>query len=514
MLQLSSALSVEKRALALRVAAILTLSAFATMTPVILTIRGTQFFDVAHEFVAYRIGDALSLMFGEGQFVRPVQGISNALLSKAIVETLYHFFGSRVVEREILQVYSVIFFAAAFIGVLFVVAYNWRILNWSERASVGMMAIAPWYIGGIPSQLMIAPEYWFGEYAFLTCSLAILLGLRRSPGSSVFRSVGIGSWVAVGLSTKITLIGIAPIFFVAMPNRSWRHILFASIGGLTTYVLLVAAYADFSIEQTFNMLAFQIGFFIHPNHSQTYSGVLAAFQQNIHIVFLALVALTLVVIELNVRRDWALCALFWLAVAFYLVAKRPHFTSVTSFSLLLFFLVAFFTARGYRPVAATAAVMVMIFLSREALPIGFRTDNTSALEEKFGAKGIIFMPDNNWNSAMPVQAFAYNGGLAFRPVFDGPNGPSYNGGAEALRSIFPDVVMVGASESELKLIAHGMRAGMAVSWTRPQKEDGAHPLLLAAIADAGAEITESLVYYHRRWWYFGKASRIKAASPN
>jgi hypothetical protein len=105
--------------------------------------------DFAPEFVYYRIGDALSLLNGEGIHVHPAQGLPTALLSKALTWLI----GERIVERPGLQLYGQAWIAAIAGPVLWAA---WR----SARARIALAM--PLWCGTAAIGLIVAPEYWQG----------------------------------------------------------------------------------------------------------------------------------------------------------------------------------------------------------------------------------------------------------------------------------------------------------------------------------------------------------------
>jgi hypothetical protein len=121
---------------------------------------------------------------------------------------------------------------------------------------------------------------------------------------------------------------------------------------------------------------------------------------------------------------------------------------------------------------------------------------------------ILFMPGNDWNAATPLQALAFNGGLALRPALMGPDGkPTSN--APAFQAVFGKSVLLGDSPWELILMAAGLNKGLTVTWTR--RADSSTSPSFAKLQDVlrsnGAAQQERTMVYHGAPWLTGRARK-------
>jgi hypothetical protein len=120
---------------------------------------------------------------------------------------------------------------------------------------------------------------------------------------------------------------------------------------------------------------------------------------------------------------------------------------------------------------------------------------------------ILFMPSNDWNAATPIQATAYNGGLALREFyFDEHGRPARK--TPAFRSLFGSTIAVSDYTPEREYIGLALRQGLTVAWTRPMNSDNTdfNRTLQSAINATGAVAHKEPVEYHGRTWIFGRAS--------
>lgn len=480
-----------------------TMLIFAMLPMTALFAKGIQIFDIAHEFITYRIGDALSMMFDDYGSVRPVQGLPNALLSKLITKTLYAFYGSQIVTPSMLQLYTGIFFAVCFAIIAGALSYAWPRLSWPERCAVAVAAITPWYVGPTTSVLH-APEYWFAEWAFLLLTLALLPLIERTPSRGDGLAAAVGAWLAVGLTTKVSMLGAAPILFLALPEKSWRAGAIFATSSAGAYLAILFAYSGFRPQLTFDILRFQIGFYVHPNVSQTYSNGLDALRANPAVGFLLAAAAGL---SLSLPRGRRLAALAWLALYGYLIIKRPHSTSMASAEIGTLFVIGLALQRLSVWPGAVAAAAVGSFATVHAPYWLAREPYVMPPQARAFHGDILFMPGNNWNAATPIQALAYNGGLALRPpALDRDGKPTAP--APAFRAVFGNTVLLGESPTEITMMTDGLKKGMTVVWTRPSdsEQSASYKALQGVIRDAATSVSEAPVDYHGSTWLFGRAS--------
>lgn len=463
--------------------------------------RGFQIFDLSHEFVAYRIGDGLAPSFGEGQFVHPVQGLPTALLSKVITLVLYAVFGSKIVSPEVLQFYSALFYLVLLSAAAGTIATFWSSMTISERASIAPLAASPWYL--VPTtSLLLVPDYWLGEYSFLIVSLAVWPVVSRSAGGLRTCFV-VGAWAGVGLAAKVSLIGVLPVLFLALPQRTWANAAYFVLGCVCAYCLLVLAYAGFRPGFAAKLLAFQLAFYIKPNVSQVYPSLRDALASNLPACALLAIA---AVASIRARSVLGMATLVWLAVYIYLIAMRPHDTSLASAMLSSLFVGCLHLQR-YGPSVSTSAIAGAIGIGLGGLPFWelrgvSRSESSEAAQ--FRAE-ILYLPDNYWNAATPLQAFAYNGGLLLRPQRIENGRPVSD--SPTFRALFGPTVMLGASDFEIEAMVAGLRDGMSVSWTRKRgrPRTPADEALERALNAVGATTTEREMFYHGAWWTFATA---------
>lgn len=465
--------------------------------------NGVAIFDIAHEYVAYRMGQALSLMFGDS-FVPAVQGLPNAVLSKVIVAVLYAFYGSGVVSPAALQLYSALFFGSVFAAIVTALAVFWGELTWPQRAGTALFSLLPWHLQPT-AILLVAPEYWLAEYAFLLTSLGLSARLHARDEVSSRGVFLLGAWAGVGLTIKISLLGFAPLLFLAIARRDLASGMRFAGGAAAAYLVIVALYAGFQPSAIYDTLLFQATFYLAPNASVMYDSPLSAFTANSHLLLILFVAAGLACAGAKRSPERAAFALLWIALLIYLVAKRPHGTSVASASLSGLFLVAYLAGQ-LRSLMAPVATAVALALT----PAFMFLPQTRLWEKQppldaalLYQSDILFMPDNYWNAATPLQALAFNGALALHPVYLAADGrPTVS--ASAFHALFPGKVLIGASERELGMLRSGLQRGMKVSWTRPPERDNAS--LRKVLAVAGATVREVPAERAGRKWMVGTAS--------
>jgi hypothetical protein len=118
---------------------------------------------------------------------------------------------------------------------------------------------------------------------------------------------------------------------------------------------------------------------------------------------------------------------------------------------------------------------------------------------------ILYIPNNDWNPATALWAFAYNGSLGLRHASIGPAGRPVSD-APALNALFGPTLLLGSSDDELTMMAAGLKSGMSVACFRPVPSDALHTRLLTALARAGAKIEERPVHIRDRDWMLGTAT--------
>lgn len=492
------------------------LTLFLAVLPLLVVFaNGVGIFDIAHEFVAYRMGQALSLMFRDTDaFVPAVQGLPNAILSKLLARILFAFYGPAITSATALQTYSALFFATVLSLIAVALVCFWHRATWSARAGIALMALLPWHL--TPTwMLLAAPDYWIVEYAFLLVSLGLFTHLQERDALSDRAVLLLGAWAGLGLTVKISLLGLAPLLFLASRRKDWVAALLFANGAALAYLVVVALYAGLRPSVFFATLHFQLFFYLKPNVSATYDSALTAFTDNGHLMVILAAAVGLAIAQARRNVAESVAALVWVALLAYLVLKRPHFTSVASASLGGLFLIAYVAGR-MRSVTVSGATSLVLMLTPAFVLLPQRQwahAPPMAQEAMLRASDILFIPDNYWNAATPIQAFAFNGGLALRPVHpDAEGNPSMT--APTFQTLFGPKVILGASERELALLEHGLANGRSVAWTRPATAQGTEPgKLFHILRRLHATIAECEVAYRGGRWLVGRASLAMTGDP-
>jgi hypothetical protein len=271
--------------------------------------------DFAPEFVYYRVGDALSLLNGEGAYVHPVQGLPTALLSKALTWLI----GDGVVQRQGLHLYGQLWVAAIAVPV---------IVAASRSAAARMALILPMWCGTAAIGLMVAPEYWQGEWVYLALTLALLANLRALPRAHLIA----GAWAALGVSVKITLFPVAALLLLEV--WQWRKAWQFAAAFVLSYFIIAAVYMG-DARLAVVLLDFQRKFFMRPNVSAGYAGFVEALMAHPAIP----VALGFVIAATRLHWRHAVIAA-WCALYLLLLETRAHDSSLTSFGISLGFMLA------------------------------------------------------------------------------------------------------------------------------------------------------------------------------
>jgi hypothetical protein len=418
--------------------------------------------DFAPEFVYYRVGDALSLLNGEGSYVHPVQGLPTALLSKALTWLI----GDGVVQRQGLKLYGQLWVAAIAVPVIFAA---------SRSAAARMALVLPMWCGTAAIGLMVAPEYWQGEWIYLALTLALLPKLRELPRAHLIA----GAWAALGVSVKITLFPVAALLLLEIGQ--WRKAWQFAAAFVLAYFIIAAVYMG-DVRLTVVLLDFQRRFFLHPNDSAGYAGFVDALMAHPAIP----VALGFVIAAMRLHWRHAAVAA-WCLLYCWLVKMRAHDSSLTSFGISLGFMLALL----YRWQAVACIAVLLFAVDRGTtvstwmrMPSYYVTQDARLAEfERFfppADKVTWFMSPlsspNAWNAAFPVQGFGYNGGLALRAQ------------PRLFHKLWPNT-----------FIDWALPSSGVVYWTRPA---GSKPPLPNA---------EEMVSLDGRW-IFGKARRQKNSS--
>ena len=130
------------------------------------------FFELAHEFIAFRIGSALSVIYNELDHIRPVQGLPNALLSQGIVRLIFPFLGSEIATLGGMQLYTALFFATSIATTVVIIAARWRWLGRIDVWRLALLALCPWYLEPIR-------EVWIHGEVFAASRLSMMRIMAR-----------------------------------------------------------------------------------------------------------------------------------------------------------------------------------------------------------------------------------------------------------------------------------------------------------------------------------------------
>lgn len=468
--------------------------------------------DYLSELTIYRIGNAVSLIFGEPEYVKPVQGLPIALLSKLITWALLTFNTHPLISTPSIQAYMLIYFSIVTGVAVFAVLWAWPSLNDLQRVGAVSLFGVPWLCtGSLP--LFMEPDYWVGEWAYLIVSFCILCTMRRRA----MPLIAIGAWLAVGAAMKITLLGIAPLFWFAQESRSVKSLAVVLAALLSTFVLIDVVYIG-GIETGLRLLRFQINFFAHPNKSVSYTSFKVFYEQNPSLI--ALYVASAIVLLANTGRKTERCfAGLWLASLAGLIWIRPHDTSVASAAAVATFVIFYFVSSIATMAAATALLLLAGWATNfqnfqwAKQTVAYRGQVGPTEVFPASIAGMLFFPDNYWNAGVAVQAMGYNGELGYYyPVESAPDGrPRYKIGAKAFQVLFPNTVFIADSAESLAVAVTGLRAGVPMWWTQqnplPNLDSQNSADRVAAIAAAaGATILTTPFTANGQKWLLQRAT--------
>jgi hypothetical protein len=427
-------------------------------------------FDFLSELTVYRIGNSISVLFGETDYIRPVQGLPIAILSKFEIWVLAFFRSTYVMTAQTLALYQGIYFATLFILAIGALAFSWSTFSVAQRIAASLFFACPWILGGASNALLIEPDYWVGEWCYLSISLCALAAAKINRNGPV-TAISVGAWLAVGAAMKITLLGIAPLFLLLLNDRKARTISIVGCAFAATYVVMALIYMG-GVRSGFQLLAFQAQFFLHPNNQIQWPNIMDELSSQPF--FIALFAASIIALAISTERPLTqLFAVAWIAGITYLLWRRPHDTSIASAATILTFIVAYFATRR-----AALISVVMLLLGGAALQNFDRLRWEAAVlltgwgnTESAGLpaiQGMIFLPDNTWNASLAPQAFGYNGELGFYyPIKSGNDGkPAYAEGGKAFQALFPDTVLIAGDANSMTVAEKALKIGVPLWWTR------------------------------------------------
>lgn len=488
-----------------------------------LFLSGYEYFSFSREFIGYRIGDAVSIMAGESARVRPVQGLPTAIVSKFIVEGLYRIYGPDIASVPVIQLYCALFFAAMAAFIAGGVVWNWSYLDTREQIGLAVMMLMPFYGIGAAPILLAAPDYWIGEYAFLVVSAPLL---ARAPTMSETARTDflLGAWAAIGIAIKITLFPVGLLMFVARKGSGLTASR-TTAGAIVTYLLLALVYLDFSRTDAIGLLWNQAAFFLNPNQSHQYSGLLETITALPSVAFLGLAALAAGVASRTRTPAHANVALAWILLYVILIGARPHQSSTTSAALGFLFIIAvslpnWRTAALAYTIAAGALIAPLAVGHRSNLQIyAALATNAHDIDPSFAkvrdfvaSADIVYVPTNLWVSPTPLQVIGYNGGLGGYKFDNNPVGRlDYVEGAKAFRLLFPNQIMAWADAFAKTQVPQAVRAGQSLAWTygpgAKSAEDDHYSVIRTVCAAPDIECSEEPL---PNGWTLGRALVKKA----
>lgn len=462
------------------------------LAPFIYTALFISQVDKAPEFTFYRIGDALSIANGEAKYVRPVQGIPTAAISKAVVS----FIPDVTTSIGVRGAYTLLWSTVLLIPLLASIVYAWRKLTPQLAMTQAAVIAIPWWFGSAMIGLLIAHEYWQGEWAYLAITFVAAAAIKEN-GAPRHAHLLAGIWAGIGATLKITL---APVLLVLLLFiNDWRpaRILIAFVAAGIAYLAMLGIYMG-DAAQTIALLKSQIIFFRRPNVSIQYAGFYDALFSNATVL-----VMLIVVAVLSLRSRLAYMIGAWSALHLFVIHSRPHGTSMTSFGihlgLMLGLCVLMFPNRLRGPVLAAALAVIAVpsfmanFESARTL-YGMSAPSGESNTTFFSSCGRVlwYLEGNHWNSTIPAQGFGLNGQLALRPT----------GTGAAYAALFPDTKLIDTKIPVLSAtFKKALTTADVVYWTRPPRSDLA-PLKSTL---AGATITEEPGMYRGDQWIFGKA---------
>ena len=452
----------------------------AIAAPIAAVLFRVDYLMITPEFIAYRIGDALSVMAGEAYHVRPVQGLPTALVSALIVRVLYAIYGAAITTPQVIQIYCAAFFALIIGGLTLVIWVTWPQLPAARHIGICVLALLPWYGFGPRIGLMVAPDYWIGEYAYLIASVPVFAAVSRK---ALLQPYLLGVWVGLGVAIKITMFPLGLVLIAVYPAMDGRAALKMIAGGVAVYIGLAFVYLAGSAVDAFGLLAEQMRFFALPNTSKEYAGLVSAMLANPGPALLGSAAIVCSLLTVRRSRTLAASALIWIAIDLYLIKVRPHGTSLTSVSIGFLFLIAILPSTKEVVAVGAAIVASSLFLPLNATILRFWIESpplSSPKPPEIEEADIVYVPTGDWNDGAPLPLFGYNGQLALRceygsaengklayarPLADGIRPPmraSDSGKPMAAQLTWPDVREIRRLHSEgLSSYALARRFGMS-----------------------------------------------------
>ncbi|MEZ5785133.1 MAG: hypothetical protein R3D62_01305 [Xanthobacteraceae bacterium] len=480
---------------------------------------GASLFDTQAEFVTYRVSDALTVHFGQAEHVHPVQGIPTALISKYVTLVLFWVYDTALVTRPILLIYGYAVFATLAIILGIGVALTNRVMTWPERITLLVFIMYPWVVCGPAIGLLLAPDYWIGEFVFLACIFGFVAWLRSGASSFAADAGAIGTITALGMMLKVTLAPIGLLLFAIAfakkkPASLRRGVINAAIAFVATYFLFSVLYMGGDFRAALAMIRFQISFYARPNASHVYDDFGSLLTQNPSVVVFSAMIIVLGA-DVARQRAWlAAAAVIWIGILWFLVANRRHDTSVTSASLSMLFVIAVLVTekagRFHVPIALGGLSLASAINPQWNYKVWFTpvyqeryerpdADFATALELEIARAKlpILYIPGNDWNAALLQQAFGYNGELANTNTWTqyGYTGPAY-------RYFFGNVRLVGVYPPGLGLGALKAAAGhgATVVWTRNLNSTARHTDVAPILLEQGCALSRTNARFHGGRW--------------
>jgi len=472
------------------------------------------------EYVAYRVGSALKILYHETSNLWPVQGIPMGIIQNAIVWLLWEIdraFGEEVLDfliNYVAMVYGTCFLIVA--GTLAALAKG---LPPFTLLTIFTLGAVPVYIGS--QRLIMAPDYWLFELAYVMLTGAFLgRVLQHRSGTFGMASpvaAWLATWVAVGMLLKVSLLGVGGTLLVvaavchveSITGVRQRASALLRTAGLATLVfiattfLLVWIYFRFDLNHTKDALTFMWHFFLNPNHSAVYDGLWSALTAPAHRDLhwsMSLAVLCLGTLAYDTWRQGAperrraaallIALIVTLAGHLQMIHLRPHDTSLTSFQTFLIFI-------GISTLlAVTWPLRRWLYMGVLAIIIGsgavngvFRISGTGTehepsmtpdqldkyamlfkeIERASVAAGprIVFIPDNRYNVGTLEQALLYNGLVGLYPTKPNPEqGVQCIRATRLGRRLFGNALWLQGDSAALTYLKTAIDGGAAVVWAK------------------------------------------------
>lgn len=475
------------------------------VAPIVLTVlRDVSLIVPQHEFIGYRYFTSLSIVEGEPENVFVVQGVPMGIVQHIIVWVLAQVLGQPSAAIATLECFAKATLLVAYgasAGLLFAAFFLLR-APLLVRGLIGLVAATPWYAwsyGAVP--FLLAPEYWVFEISYALAA-SIWVASLQSKGSAAVQwgmreVVGIGLWLAIGATLKVSLVGIGALPVLLRLKASSASV--RQAGGRLCIVVLASVlwalaivwiyfigdtyYAGKAVQ---DFVAFILPWSSGEHHAVqklNFDGLWhalaapeTAYARWSITSFLLATSIGLLTFRHGARRPerMLLCAS---AVAFFLghvlvVYARPSSTSLFDLSLYALAVVPMIagsmTEGRHRMVLGVVCLVPIVWLA--VMSQGWKIAAAVPAAEYERAKQtigdvqryvesvqrprVLFIPDNNWTGQTIDQIVLFHGRLGLGDVSEG-----------SLRNrVLPRAEMIGGSEWELQELRRRILAGHMIVW--------------------------------------------------